>query len=474
MKKRHNHKILDTSKKTVLFVDTAYYVDFYLKINEQLKKDGICIFVVTFSRLKALFYEKKGVFAHHIDLNKRSQKGNMILRELENYDANYRVNQSLKNDRFLRWRSRRYGLKILESAAYGFDQLLSLKSPSLIIGEISTAIEYLMYFLSQKRGVPYRHLLNLPGKEALITFFDYQHSALGTSYVGFGIPDDRTISREINYEVLCKRVKNKNSGLFSFLRQLPFVYSANDYRTHLIYKFRYFLKPAYFVFYLLIEAIFKQNLRSGARKIFIALHVQPESTPDFVSMFHADQLKVVELISQTAPFDVEIYVKEHPNVLSMRNPVKLFKLLMEKNIKLLPRNQGAFDIIKEFDCVVTIAGTVAMQAAMNGIPTLIFSDIFFKELPNVIDARKFLSVSEAIEAAFNSINSTKPLTEVEIDKWLRIIGFPGYFHDPRLVHEVLSDENINNISNLIKIFMRKFSEIKKDQDLSQKPYRNCF
>jgi hypothetical protein len=191
-------------------------------------------------------------------------------------------------------------------------------------------------------------------------------------------------------------------------------------------------------------------------------------------MFHADQLKVVELISQTAPFDVEIYVKEHPNVLSMRNPVKLFKLLMEKNIKLLPRNQGAFDIIKEFDCVVTIAGTVAMQAAMNGIPTLIFSDIFFKELPNVIDARKFLSVSEAIEAAFNSINSTKPLTEVEIDKWLRIIGFPGYFHDPRLVHEVLSDENINNISNLIKIFMRKFSEIKKDQDLSQKPYRNCF
>lgn len=446
-----------TVRDTVIFFDIAYSYELVEKLAHNLETNhSIGSKFLSLSSYKTDYLRKQGVDSLYLDVTRSSKsqrkKGRDLIHHLEKLYPDYRLSLSLKRDRFLRWLPRTQGRNLLYAAAYHINNILSESKISLIIGEISTAIEYLFYFSSKSKNIPYRHLLNLPSQTPLITLFDHEHSA---GSVPINLEKNQQYDDGINYETMCHRVKTKPSYLMNFISKFKLVYSPNDYRTSLYYKSRYLVKPFYFLFYYLLEKLSATDIDANSKTVFFPLHVQPESTPDFVSIFYSDQFDLIQNLSQAAPDTINIYVKEHPNMLSMRNPFKMIRMIANHNVRLLRRDMPSKHILQKVDSVVTVAGTIAIQAAAFGKPTMVFSNIYYNELKNVIDGRKYVSLSQGLASLMKA--APPPMSTHETETWLRNYGMPGFIHDPRIVPEVVNDKNIQNIACLISNFLIKYN-----------------
>lgn len=439
----------------ILLIDIAYSEEIYIKLAKELKlTHGISTTIVSFIKKRSEFFETQGVRSVYIDTlsvtNKDYEGGKRLINELESTYPDFRYDLTKKRDRFLRYRNKRVTERRLFKAAKEFQRVLEEEKPVLVLGEISTAIEFVYYFVCANQNIPYRHLLNLPSQKPLITLFDYSHSAQSTQKTG--VLKSHSDDELVDYKLMCSRVKKRDSGVKYFFKTFGLRYSKNDYRASLRYKLRYALKPFYKLFYRTLEAVFFRDFDPNKKGLFVALHVQPESTPDFVSSFYADQLDLIERLSEAVPKNMEVFVKEHPNVLSMRAPFRLLRLLLKGNITFVKRHVDSCFVIQNVECIATIAGTIAVEAAEYGTPVLVFSDIFYKSLPNVIDAREFVSLSEAIQNAVGL--KIEGLDQKALDQWFSTHGAPGIIHDPRIVPEVVEASNIKKIATLVANYIQ--------------------
>lgn len=438
-----------------------------LRLMPRLEAHGMRGMVVSLSAKRNAFYQRSDIASSFLDAvsvpSGLVNRGAEIVRALEQKFPDFRLDLAIRRDRFLRWRSRRLWRQRLFAVVARFDSILDETKPSLVVGEVSTAIEYALYFLCESRGLPYRHLLNLPTKEPRITLFDYCHSAEGTLYLGAGYVPRDTGSFGINYFDLGARRTNNARTRWTVWRDfLEVTYSSQDYRTSVIYKGRYFFHLLYALFYWLLEKVFATSADDAKGGVLLALHVQPESTPDYVSIYYADQIMLAFEIADNLPIGVQLVLKEHPHVLSARNPFRLTRLLMRKNVKLLRRKTGIRDLLKNFSCLVTIAGTVAVEAASAGTPTIVYSESFLKCLPNVVDGRLYASFSEAYAIATK--NGREEMKSSDVEAFMSRLGIPGLVYDWTTMPEMLDDEYVDAIATCMVRFVQ-LSKMRRERSV---------
>ena len=115
------------------------------------------------------------------------------------------------------------------------------------------------------------------------------------------------------------------------------------------------------------------------RFIFYPIQYSPESSINIPSPYLVDQLRVIDAIRMAMPSDYSLVVKEHPVCISVR-PRNFIKSLMNKAGVVVARyDLDTKEVIKKAKVVISVTGTAALEAFLNGKPSLVLGPTFFSD-----------------------------------------------------------------------------------------------
>ena len=113
---------------------------------------------------------------------------------------------------------------------------------------------------------------------------------------------------------------------------------------------------------------------TDTRYIVFFLHYQPERTTLPEGYGFSQQLNAIIALRSALPPDVKIIVKEHPSTFtnvcipSQRHPSFYRDIQSIPNVELADISQNSFDLIDKAAAVITISGTVGVEALLRGKP----------------------------------------------------------------------------------------------------------
>lgn len=107
------------------------------------------------------------------------------------------------------------------------------------------------------------------------------------------------------------------------------------------------------------------------------LHVQPEITVEGMAFDYQDQVSTLRNILASLPADTDLVVKEHSPMLGYR-PLEFYIQLMHlPGIIIAETHEDSHQLITHASVVITLTGTVAMEAVLYGIPAVVLGSIYF-------------------------------------------------------------------------------------------------
>ncbi len=125
------------------------------------------------------------------------------------------------------------------------------------------------------------------------------------------------------------------------------------------------------------------------RYVYFPLHYEPERTTTPDGGAFSDQFRTIALLRHLLPAEVSIVVKEHPSTFNAfmqgdlgRHPRHYAALAGLKGVYLLSHRHSSADLLRNCEGVATITGTVALEAAALGKPSVIFGYPWFSGCPN--------------------------------------------------------------------------------------------
>lgn len=155
--------------------------------------------------------------------------------------------------------------------------------------------------------------------------------------------------------------------------------------------------------YLAYQAAVRPSVDAGLRKIVLFLHYQPEasSMPDGGPF--GQQSIIVDALSQALPTGWELLVKEHPSTFTDAGlqigyrSARFYEQVAElPNVRCVPLEESAHRLIAGADAIATIAGTVGVQALINGRRVLAFGRAPYRGAPGVHAVQRVEGVPDAI------------------------------------------------------------------------------
>lgn len=177
-----------------------------------------------------------------------------------------------------------------------------------------------------------------------------------------------------------------------------YYYNLNFYkgRTFLSKKNKIFFPGAkkFFLFFLKFEL--KRWYLLGKNKyfsipiidekyVYMPLHLIPESSTFVHAPYYINELFLIEQISKSLPIGLKLYVKEHQAMLGERSLDFYKKVNSLSNVKLIQVNyyKDPKPWITNSECVVTITGTSAYEAALMGKPSIVFGVMPFNQIDGI-------------------------------------------------------------------------------------------
>jgi CDP-glycerol glycerophosphotransferase (TagB/SpsB family) len=164
-------------------------------------------------------------------------------------------------------------------------------------------------------------------------------------------------------------------------------------------------------------------------------------------------------LRKSLPKDIQIVLKEHPSQLYSnmrgsrgRSPLiyNLFKKV--KGIKLVGNNYNTIYLIQKSKLVVTITGTVALEAAILEKPSITFGSTWYKGCPNIFEWKDNINLKDIINSKISSSNSVYDFLINHKNKYHILASmnlnekdqFPEYFE------ESFFETEINNVYKILR------------------------
>jgi hypothetical protein len=111
------------------------------------------------------------------------------------------------------------------------------------------------------------------------------------------------------------------------------------------------------------------------KSVFFALHFQPEQSTLVGGIYHANQISLIENISKSLPLGYSLVLKEHPAGRGARPAWQYRHLASLPNVVFCDASSKA--IAARASAVVTISGTIGVEAIALDKPTIMFGQSFF-------------------------------------------------------------------------------------------------
>lgn len=123
------------------------------------------------------------------------------------------------------------------------------------------------------------------------------------------------------------------------------------------------------------------------RLAFYPLQYEPEMGILMSAPFDTDQIQIIRRIAQSLPVEMNLYVKEHPTMVSYR-PRRYYEELKKiPNVRLIDPNIPGAEVVKHASLVASINSSAAWEGALFGKPVITFGDAFFNALSSVERSR---------------------------------------------------------------------------------------
>jgi len=139
--------------------------------------------------------------------------------------------------------------------------------------------------------------------------------------------------------------------------------------------------------------------------VYVPLHFQPECSTCPMAGAYVNQQIMVQLLSNSIPEGVFLYVKEHP-VQRIRGfacrSIDFYRhLLALPNVRLIRHDADSFALREHCSAVVTGTGTAGFEALFREKPVLMFGHHFYQYAPGVFPIRTSEDCREAMKAIFD-------------------------------------------------------------------------
>lgn len=134
------------------------------------------------------------------------------------------------------------------------------------------------------------------------------------------------------------------------------------------------------------------------------LHVQPEITVESLAFEYQDQVSTIRNLVSYFPAHVPLLVKEHKPTAG-RRPIEFYAELAHIPNVILIEGIHSHDLIKNASVVLTLTGTVALEAIIYGVPALVLEEVFFDQFDGIYhprnwdEMRKLLSDPDKLQGA---------------------------------------------------------------------------
>lgn len=177
--------------------------------------------------------------------------------------------------------------------------------------------------------------------------------------------------------------------------------------------------------------------------VLVCLHRQPDSAIDVIAAEYSDQSEVIGRVVGLIPSKIPIVINPHPHGGSWID-LKTLKATISNDVYFL---DGATPSVKLFDnalLVFSIAGTVALEAAVMGYRAQTLVPRFFSEL---MISQRFGEDLLELQSWEYLLSAPKPSKQRIQDYLSRIWTHSarGQFHHPNAAEEYNSKENFHNI-----------------------------
>jgi|LakMenEpi03Aug12_release.lakeMendotaPanAssembly.Ray.scaffolds.fasta_scaffold67350_3 hypothetical protein len=150
------------------------------------------------------------------------------------------------------------------------------------------------------------------------------------------------------------------------------------------------------------DSLVSKDLDIGNLNYFVyPLQFHPESATILLGKWFHNQLEIIKMISRVLPQNVYLVIKEHPICLG-RRPNGFYKEVTAfHNIKLIKHNEDIYNLISNSKGVFTISSTMGLEAILLNKPVILFGDIHYGILSQVIKVDNFKKIDKYIEEAIN-------------------------------------------------------------------------
>jgi hypothetical protein len=182
---------------------------------------------------------------------------------------------------------------------------------------------------------------------------------------------------------------------FNFIQKIDSPICGN---ILLIYKdlYKFYFRKIYMKYFDVFE---RPDLKS-INYILVPLHVIPEASTIVLAPYNINEIYIIESLAKSVAPKQYIVVKEHWGMIGERS-IEFYKRLKKiPNVILIDpeMHNSSYEYIINCDLVVTIAGTTALEAALMGKNSILFSDTLFSTLSGVKRVYGVENLSDVIES----------------------------------------------------------------------------
>lgn len=167
-------------------------------------------------------------------------------------------------------------------------------------------------------------------------------------------------------------------------------------------RFRYKLET-HILKYINSISIFELPLDKNI--IYFPLHYQPEATTIPAGGLFFDQLNLIKEIAANLGSEYILLVKEHPaywrkplnSILEKRSKKFYSEICNLNNVHFINSEISTYKIIESCFCVITITGTVTLEALRNGKYSINFGISPYRDLVNSINVKSVIELITALK-----------------------------------------------------------------------------
>ena len=141
------------------------------------------------------------------------------------------------------------------------------------------------------------------------------------------------------------------------------------------------------------------DMESNEEFVLFPLHVEPEISLLLLGSHYTDQVHVIEEVARSIPSTMRLYVKEHPNMYAMRPMSFYARIKALPNVRLIHPGIDSHDVIRRSQLVMTISGTVGLEAIFLGKRAVVLGDAFYRAFDPSMRAERIEDIAGVIRHA---------------------------------------------------------------------------